>query len=146
MELKEHDPVNNPSHYQSKSGLESIDVIEAFELNFHIGNAVKYLLRHGKKENKEGDKNQDIKKAIWYLNRELSRAKDEDTKEIIKYITTIRKYSKLMGVDDRNLNKLPDILLKTLYLLYTDTTIDVFYTDRVLQNGLTTYASTKIKR
>lgn len=58
--------VNHPSHYQGK-GLESIQVIEAFELGFNLGNAVKYILRAGKK----GARDEDIRKAIWYLNREI---------------------------------------------------------------------------
>lgn len=60
--------VNHPSHYQSET-LEVIDVIEAFDLNFNIGNVIKYTLRAGKK----GDRIEDLKKAIWYLNRELER-------------------------------------------------------------------------
>lgn len=59
--------VNHPSHYQSGNGLEAIDVIEAFKLDFHLGNSVKYILRSGKKENEV----QDLKKAVWYLSRYL---------------------------------------------------------------------------
>lgn len=62
------DPVNNPAHYQTKNGLETIDVIEAFELNFHLGNAVKYILRAGKK----GNRTEDLRKAVWYLQREIA--------------------------------------------------------------------------
>ena len=43
--------VNHPTHYQSKNGMEVIDVIDNFELNFNLGNAVKYILRCGKKDN-----------------------------------------------------------------------------------------------
>jgi hypothetical protein len=56
--------VNHPDHYQS-GGVEVIDVIEAFGLGFHDGNAVKYLLRAGRKE----DALVDLKKARWYLER-----------------------------------------------------------------------------
>ena len=63
---QEHHNVNHPSHYQGK-GLECIQVIEAFNLGFNLGNAVKYILRAGKK----GMRAEDIEKAIWYLNREL---------------------------------------------------------------------------
>jgi len=59
------DLVNHPKHYQGKS-LESINVIEDFDLGFHLGNAIKYILRAEKK----GNKIQDLKKAIWYLERE----------------------------------------------------------------------------
>lgn len=61
-----NDNVNQPAHYKGK-GLECIQVIEAFDLGFCLGNAVKYVLRAGKK----GDKKEDLRKAIWYLNREL---------------------------------------------------------------------------
>lgn len=50
------------------NGIEVIDVIEAFELGFHLGNAIKYILRHDKKNN--GDNSvEDINKAIWFLTR-----------------------------------------------------------------------------
>lgn len=65
------DMVNKPSHYMSKSGIESIDVIESFELNYNMGNATKYLLRAGRKWNKE----EDLLKAIWYINREIQQTK-----------------------------------------------------------------------
>ena len=62
-----------PEHYQSNTKLEAIDVIEAFDLNFHRGNIVKYVLRAGKKSEKgyeNKDKQlEDLKKAKWYLER-----------------------------------------------------------------------------
>lgn len=67
------DPVNHPAHYKTPSGLEAIDVIEAFGLGFHRGNAVKYLLRAGKK----GDAAQDMRKARWYVARDLDRMAGE---------------------------------------------------------------------
>lgn len=69
------DSVNNPSHYQTSSGLEVIDIIEQFSLNFHKGNAIKYILRAGKKD----DEIQDLKKAVWYLKREI-RLKEKGIK------------------------------------------------------------------
>lgn len=60
--------VNHPEHYQG-NGIETIDVIEAFDLNFNLGNAIKYILRSGRK----GNKKEDIQKAIWYLSRELEK-------------------------------------------------------------------------
>jgi hypothetical protein len=59
--------VNHPDHYQSGSGIEVIDVIEAFNLGFNLGNVVKYILRAGHK----GDRREDLKKAMWYLSREI---------------------------------------------------------------------------
>lgn len=62
------DKVNHPSHYQGKK-FEVIDIIDDFNLNFNLGNAIKYILRSGKKE----DKKKDLEKAIWYLQREIER-------------------------------------------------------------------------
>lgn len=62
------DVVNNPSHYKV-GGVETIDFIEAKKLSYHLGNAVKYLSRAEYKGNKE----QDLKKAIWYIQRELEK-------------------------------------------------------------------------
>ena len=60
------DNVNNPSHYNTGT-IEVITVIEDWNLNFNLGNAIKYIGRCEHKNNKE----EDIKKAIWYLEREL---------------------------------------------------------------------------
>lgn len=60
--------VNHPAHYQGKK-FEVIDIINDYKLNFEMGNAIKYILRADKK----GNKKQDIEKAIWYLNHELSK-------------------------------------------------------------------------
>lgn len=65
---KQYDNIN-PDHYKGGNGLESINVIEEFNLSFALGNAVKYILRAGKKPGQP--KEQDIKKSIWYLEREL---------------------------------------------------------------------------
>jgi hypothetical protein len=69
-ELPQFDPINNPKHYQTQGGLEAIEVIEAFNLNFNLGNAIKYVLRAGKK----GSKVEDLDKAIWYLIREIENS------------------------------------------------------------------------
>lgn len=58
--------VNHPSHYQS-STIEVIEVIEAFGLGFNLGNAIKYILRAGKKNLLV----EDLEKAVWYLKREI---------------------------------------------------------------------------
>lgn len=64
------DPVNHPPHYRS-GGIEAIDVIDSFKLGFNRGNAVKYILRAGKK----GKAEEDLAKAVWYLNREIETLK-----------------------------------------------------------------------
>jgi len=68
------DVVNHPSHYGGAENLyETIKVIEAWELDFCLGNAVKYISRAGKKEK---DKTvQDLEKAKWYLERKISHLK-----------------------------------------------------------------------
>ena len=69
-EQQKDDPVNHPSHYMDGK-IEVIDFIEDKGLNFHRGNAVKYIARAGKKDkNKEIE---DLKKAVWYINREIKR-------------------------------------------------------------------------
>lgn len=60
--------VDHPPHYRA-NGVEAIDVIEAFELGFNLGNAAKYILRAGRK----GDALEDIRKARWYLDREITK-------------------------------------------------------------------------
>lgn len=67
------DVVNHPPHYISK-GVESIDVIEAFDLGFHLGNVIKYILR----ADKAGNKLIDLRKAQWYLNRLIDRISQSD--------------------------------------------------------------------
>ncbi|MDU1315711.1 DUF3310 domain-containing protein [Anaerococcus hydrogenalis] len=57
-----------PDYYKS-NGVETIDVIEAFDLNFNLGNVIKYILRAGKKQGEEKEK--DLNKACFYLNREI---------------------------------------------------------------------------
>lgn len=62
------DPVNHPDHYNwLPNGLEVIDIVE--NLNFCMGNSVKYIIRADYK----GNPIEDMKKAIWYLNREIQR-------------------------------------------------------------------------
>jgi hypothetical protein len=66
-----NDQVNHPQHYGGDVPYEPIKVIEAWDLGFHIGNAVKYLSRAGKKDpTKELE---DLKKARWYLDRQIER-------------------------------------------------------------------------
>jgi predicted 2-oxoglutarate/Fe(II)-dependent dioxygenase YbiX len=69
-EILEREMVNHPDHYQGGK-LEVIDIIEDYNLGFSLGNAIKYILRADKK----GNKKQDLEKALWYINRELSKFK-----------------------------------------------------------------------
>jgi hypothetical protein len=64
------DPVNHPAHYLThRSGVECITITE--HLNFCLGNAIKYIWRADAK----GDAINDLSKAIWYLEREITRRK-----------------------------------------------------------------------
>lgn len=66
----------SPGHYKS-GNMEVIDIIESYGLNFHRGNVLKYLLRAGRKAEKgytdHHKEIEDLKKAVWYLNREINR-------------------------------------------------------------------------
>lgn len=66
------DLVNHPPHYIG-AGLEAIDVIEDWGLGFHLGNAVKYILRAGKKS---GDGSECFAKSAWYARRAQSLPRD----------------------------------------------------------------------
>jgi hypothetical protein len=64
------DPVNNPAHY-TVGGIETIDFIEAKQLGYNLGNVVKYITRADHKDNKM----EDLRKAQWYLAREINSLK-----------------------------------------------------------------------
>lgn len=63
---KQADNVNSPTHYTT-GGIETIDFIEAKNLGYNLGNVVKYVSRAHYK----GRKIEDLKKAEWYLKREI---------------------------------------------------------------------------
>lgn len=65
------DPVNHPAHYKV-GGIETIDFIEAKKLGYNLGNVVKYITRSDHK----GNRLQDLRKAQWYLEREIWNAED----------------------------------------------------------------------
>ena len=64
---KEKEMINHPQHYNQ--GIEAIDYIESHKMNFNIGNVIKYVTRAKHK----GTELQDLKKALWYLDREIKR-------------------------------------------------------------------------
>lgn len=81
--------VSHPVHYQSESGLEVIDVIEAFTSDLKgieavdTANAIKYICRWRHKNGK-----QDLKKAIWYLQHLINHLEEEDIISESKSINT----------------------------------------------------------
>ena len=66
------DVVNHPSHY-TDGKIEVIEFIEDKKLNYHRGNAIKYICRAGKKDPQK--EIEDLQKAIWYINREIRNLK-----------------------------------------------------------------------
>lgn len=83
--MESADNVNHPQHYQSKSGLETIDVIEAFTEDLvggeatNTGNVLKYMCRWKSKNGLE-----DLKKARWYLDRLIGivEKRDEEMRKL----------------------------------------------------------------
>jgi len=61
--------VDHPNHYNE--GIEAIDVIESWDLNFNVGNVIKYMLRAPFK----GEQIQDLEKAKWYLDRHIENVR-----------------------------------------------------------------------
>lgn len=69
IEKNREEAVNHPPHYlKHPSGVECIQITE--HMNFCLGNAIKYIWRAGLKAD---DPVQDLSKAIWYIQREISR-------------------------------------------------------------------------
>lgn len=66
MIMGQYESVNHPSHY-TQGKYEVIDVIEDWDLGFHLSNALKYIAR----ANYKGNREQDLRKAIWYIQREI---------------------------------------------------------------------------
>jgi len=67
--------VNHPSHYRAGDVYETIRVIEAWNLNFNLGNTIKYISRVDAK----GDPIENLEKARWYLTREIDNLKKAST-------------------------------------------------------------------
>ena len=64
--------VNHPNHYGGENNTyEAIKVLEAWDLDFCLGNAVKYISRAGKKD--ASKELEDLNKAVWYLNRRIEQ-------------------------------------------------------------------------
>ena len=68
---KTPDHVNHPSHYGGDSTYEAVNVIEAWNLGWHLGSAVKYIARAGKKP--DNSELQDLKKARWCIDRRIAQ-------------------------------------------------------------------------
>lgn len=58
---------NKNKHYVTTQGIQAIDLIDAYNLNFNLGNVIKYIARCNYKDSKKDD----LEKAMWYIDREL---------------------------------------------------------------------------
>lgn len=94
--METQEMVNHPKHYQGCK-FEAIDIIESYNLGFCLGNAIKYLLRAGKKDNI----NQEIRKAIWYIQRY-----EQELTEGITKVTQITNKTNT----STNINTIEDII------------------------------------
>lgn len=74
--VERRESVHHPRHYGGDTVYEVIKVIDAWELNFNLGNSVKYIARAGRKDNKL----EDLKKAAWYLQHEIDTLEKVTTK------------------------------------------------------------------
>lgn len=72
-DIERRKTVDHPSYYK-RGGIEAIDAIEAWGLGFCLGNVIKYIARAG---HKTADGLRDLKKAEWYLNREIEKVERE---------------------------------------------------------------------
>lgn len=68
------DNINHPAHY-TYAKLEIIDAIEGLELPYHLGNALKYIARAGRKDPAKTE--EDLRKALWYIERYIELLKRE---------------------------------------------------------------------
>ena len=73
LDLDQNNRIERPEHY-CFSDIEPISVIESWGLNFSLGNCLKYICRAGKKN---ASALEDLKKAEWYLKREIARLEEK---------------------------------------------------------------------
>ena len=70
-----YDVISHPSHYTDGS-IEVIDYIEDKGFGYHLGNAIKYISRAGKKD--PSKETEDLRKAVWYIERYIEMKEKED--------------------------------------------------------------------
>ena len=80
--MQKEDKVNSPSHYNWLKKLAGVEVIDITRhLDFDLGNAVKYILRAGRKTEEGYDDKaktvEDLKKAVWYINDKIKTLEHE---------------------------------------------------------------------
>ena len=109
------DPINHPPHYtQHPSGVECITITEHY--NFNVGNAIKYLWRAGLKDGT--DAASDLRKAAWYVQREIERVADVSTPvaftDVVQDFPPVETLAQVAAAyADRY--SLPDDIIDTIY-------------------------------
>ena len=88
--------IDHPAHYAENRDIEPVALIEDWDLSFCLGNAVKYISRAGRKDSSKIV--EDIKKAIWYIEREKEFGKCGLSTRL-KYIKR-KWYDEVWTVDD----------------------------------------------
>ena len=78
--MSKYEYVNQPKHYQGKT-LSAMDVIQDFNLNFSLGNVIKYTLRAGRKPDEDAIK--DLEKAVWYLTKHIESMRAPPAQAIV---------------------------------------------------------------
>lgn len=121
---EDQDVVNHPDHYISDSGIETIDVIEAFTKDlgpfeaYCTGNIIKYICRWKHKNGKE-----DLKKARWYINRLLGE--NEKTEDIQDHIMEANAHYHNIADPSSKWNRVEDgIFLKNDYMVVNLSDVD----------------------
>jgi len=76
--MSKKEAVHHPDHY-NKGGIEVIDFIDAWDMNFERGSAVKYIARAGVKDPEK--EIEDLEKAEWYINHEIIRLVEKRKKD-----------------------------------------------------------------
>lgn len=156
------DAVNNPSHYTSHpSGVECIEITE--HMNFNLGNAIKYVWRSGLKKGGCDKEIEDLRKARWYIAREIERLGYDTThdyephgtkhksKEDITDVKVTATYDKgSVGVihvgDGTTLTEVTAILHRAIVRALTELKLDCVHTSVVeVADGQTVHTSTAVK-
>ena len=92
IKVEKPELIHHATHYGGDIVYEAIKVIEAWDLGFHLGNAVKYIARAGKKEG--SSREYDLNKARWYIDRYIEQAKGGPAHNDIAFIEKLYKEAK----------------------------------------------------
>ena len=88
----------NPAHYRGDRKFEPIEVIEDWQLNYRLGNALKYVSRNGRKPGE--DPREGLRKAIWYLEREIEALDKPSQYKPAEYEDVLEYYGQSIDLDD----------------------------------------------